>query len=460
MGKPFLHKYSLIIALFLSMVLSTVAYSQDSGEADRPEGDDEVNYEELFSDEKDLLDDTGPKFKITGQYKNLFVYQKVGQFIGRNPYNFLVHRDRHLFTDLNRIRLTPEFSYSDKLVIHVDFDNELIWSNYNKNYEFDNYWRNNTYNDLLKLSWEPYYDEHILYRTRLHRAYIKATVKSLTVTAGRQQVRFGSGRLWNPLDILNPISPTYIEGAEEQKGTDALRVDYFFGAFTELSLVYDQKLHNDSYDKITIKDSNALARFKTTVNETEFSLMGGRVSHRWIGGADISTILFDGMLRGSIIFSFPEYEDWYFQANTGYEYTFKKGVYFLVEYFYNQNSFSNNRMLKYSYTQVSLFGTNEYFGMNQHIYKRISNQFLTFNQHYAGIALGYDIHPLVRGELFSIYDFQGFGMFISPTLTISAHDNVEINTGALIGVSLKDRISDFGFLNGQNLYFFQFKYYF
>ncbi len=460
MGKYFsLTRVCLILpALVLCFTLS--AYPQEKEKPGRGGAETEERGDDSYEEAEVLLEDNGPEFEISGYYKNLFVYQKVHQFIGKNPCNFLVNRDRHLAADLSRVRVSPEFTLSDTLVIRVDFDNELTWSNYNRTFEFDNYWRNDTYNDLLKLSWEPYYGDHVYYRTKIHRAYIKVDVKNLSISGGRQQVRFGSGRLWNPMDILTPISPTYIEGAEEQKGTDALRVDYFFGAFTELSLVYDQKLHDDSYRKISIKDANTLARFKTTIQETEFSFLGGRVAHRWLGGADVSTILFDGMLRGSIVFSFPEYEDWYFQGNAGYEYTFKKGIYFLVEYFYNQNSFSNNRMLKYSYTQYSLFRTNEYLGINQHIYKRISNQFLTYNQHYGGLAIGYDIHPLVRGELFSIYDFQGFGLFISPSLKINAHDNVEVAAGALIGVLIRDRISDFGFLGRQNIYFLQLKYHF
>ena len=61
------------------------------------------------------------------------------------------------------------------------------------------------------------------------------SVDYFTATIGRQQIRFGSGKLWNPLDILNPISPTFIEGGDDQKGTDAVKLDFFPDDKTEIS---------------------------------------------------------------------------------------------------------------------------------------------------------------------------------------------------------------------------------
>jgi hypothetical protein len=112
--------------------------------------------------------------------------------------------------------------------------------NYLKSPEFDGLLRPSDYNDLFKLSREPVYDEDLYYRTRIHRLYAKIAVGNLTITGGRQLVRFGSGRLWNPLDIMNPISPTALEGIEEQKGIDARRMEYYINATTEIGLVVDR----------------------------------------------------------------------------------------------------------------------------------------------------------------------------------------------------------------------------
>ena len=81
---------------------------------------------------------------------------------------------------------------------------------------------------------------------------------------GRQQIRFGSGNLWNPLDVLNPISPLMVEGAEEQKGTDALRLNFYPTDSMEISFIYDMKLFNNKYADIKGDESNYVARVKAT----------------------------------------------------------------------------------------------------------------------------------------------------------------------------------------------------
>jgi hypothetical protein len=51
-------------------------------------------------------------------------------------------------------------------------------------------------------------------------------------------------------------------------------------------------------------------------------------------------------------------------------------------------------------------------GIDESNYYIISNRMITYNSHYASVAAGYDFHPLLRGEIFSIYDFQGEGYFL------------------------------------------------
>ena len=334
--------------------------------------------------------------------------------------------------NLKRIRLSPEFKYSDILLVHIDYDNEAILSSFHKSCEFDSYWRGSDYNDFFDLSWEPYYSRDIYYRTRVHRAYAKISVWNFTFTLGRQLIRFGSGKLWNPLDILNPISPTFVEGAEEQKATDAFRMDYYINNVTQLTLVSNQKLHNNRYRDMRIEDSNTILRFKMTFYETDLALLAGWVSQRAIAGIDLDSTVIAGSLRASLLYSYPEdYGSWYIQASLGYEYTFEAGVYILVEYFFNQNGINFNHSLRDAYT--------DYFfnGMNQDNYYYISNQFLTMNQHYAGLALGYDFTPLLRGELFTIYDFQGYGLFLTPSLKYNAAENFDISGGVMFGFVFK-----------------------
>jgi len=127
----------------------------------------------------------------------------------------------------------------------------------------------------------------------------------------------------------------------------------------------------------------------------------------------------------------------FFQANAGYEYTFKEGVYFLLEYFYNQKAVNYNKDQKTAY-YLSQFNV-----MDQRTYLQLANQFLTVNQHYIALALGYDFHPLVRGDFFTIADIQGQGIFWSPSMKINAYENLDFTVGMMGAFTFNNKMSDF-----------------
>jgi len=423
---------------------------------DNTDNSDESTFNE-FENGSDP-EDRKPIFSIGGQFKNLFTYTETDQY---SEYQFsFTERDKkkRLIADLKRIRLSPEINISDFLHIHVDYDNEIITGTYLKSLEFDQYWRPSEHNDLFDLSYESHYDKDVFYRTKVHRAFAKLVIGDITMTLGRQLIRFGSGKLWNPLDILNPISPTFVEGAEDQKGTDALRIEYYFSEKTELALVLDQKRidNNDDYSKLSSRNSNLVARFKTTIAETEIAALGGQIARRQIGGTDISTILLDGMLRGSVVYSKPETGESFIQGSAGYEYNFSFGLYFLIEYFYNENAlnFNNELMAQYWESLIS--------GINENNYYALSNNFLTFNQHYSGIALGYDFMPLLRGEVFAIYDFQGKSLFYNPALRYNAFENINVFIGFMKSYGIKDGkyTSDFEYLEKYSFLYASLVWYF
>ncbi len=403
-NKIYLLTYTLLLLLSASPLLSEDSENPCTGD-------------EIFTEKK--------LFKISGLYKNLFTYTESKNYYGDN---FFTADKKVLKADLNRLRLSPELNYNETVLIHIDFDNEYIRSNYTGSYEFENYWLVEEYNQLADLTWEPRYDNRHYYRVKIHRAYAKITLWDFRLTAGRQQIRFGSGRLWNPLDILNPLSPTFVEGAEEQKGTDALKLDYYFGDFTELSLVFDPKRYNNRIEDVTFRNSNSIARIKATLSETDIALLGGLVSRRDTGGLDISTTLFDGILRGSILASRPEEKSWYLIGNGGFEYTFGFGLDFLLEYFYNEKGLNRDQELLSEYLESLIFG------INRDNYFLLSNRIITSNRHYLGLSLGYDFHPLVRGEIFSIYDLDGRGLFGSFSMIFNLLQNLDLSLGFMSAV--------------------------
>ncbi len=431
----------------------------------------------------DELEEKKARFKLRGQAKTLYTFHRTNNYMDHDPTTTC---SKNLSAGLIRLRLSPEFNYKTLFYAVADIDNEMVFSSYNTSRDFDLYWRPSQFNDFAKTSWDIVHNPNVYYRAKIHRAYVKLSVKHFTATLGRQQIRFGSGRLWNPLDILNPLSPTFVEGADEQKGTDALRLDFFPDDTTEISLVYNPKRFNDQFTTMTYDNQNYIARVKTAVSDFEFAILGGYINSRWVAGLDGTAVVLKGMLRASMLCSQTSGENLYFQANGGYEYTFKNGIYLLVEYFFNQNSLNYNRELTWkdtnnyykfknyggtlgrgyrindlkaeavSSTQVGyhqikmtryykyILGYNPVKGdIYWDNYRPVANKPLTVNQHYGGVALGYDFHALVRGDFFLMGDIQGRGIFFTPTIRYNAYQNLDLSAGLMMAYVFNNKASDF-----------------
>lgn len=453
-------------------------------------------------DDADAIDEKkGPRFKLGGTVKNLYLFHRTDNYLGEDP---VTRTGKNLSADLTRLRFSPEFFYREAVTARLDLDSELVASNYGLSRDFTSAWRQSVYNDLLALEWEPYRGRELYFRIKAHRATVKLATAWFAATLGRQQIRFGSGRLWNPLDILTPVSPTFVEGVDEQKGTDAAKFDFYPNATTEITAAVDVKKSGNEIEHFNLRDCNYLVRAKTTVGDADCAVMGGYVSRRWVAGFDVAAILLDGMLRASAIVSVHGRGRFFFQANAGYEYAFKKGVVLLVEYFYNQRainydtelraaamayaggSMQRRSALDQAYQLITMSGgysaaslayeelkrrqglsaqgysrggirasvrSYRYLNRGQKTYLQLANEPLTVNQHYAAAAVGYDFHPLVRGDLFVIGDVQGRGIFFGPTMKINAYENLDFTIGMMGAVVFGGRASDFSEYRRHYLYY-------
>ena len=405
----------------------------------------------LYSEEDNLFEE-GWNFRFRGYYKNLFMYQERDEFYSRI---YLPPEDKKLVTDLNRLRVSPEVNYAESFTLHADADLEAVLSNYSNSDEFDLLFRDKGYNDPVKPEAEFAHRENLYVRGKIQNFYAKMVAGKFTGTAGRQQVRFGSSRLWNPLDLMNPFSPLSVEGADEQKGTDALRLDWYPGESTELTCVAAPKRREDSLDKADAGSGNYIARMKSGVKAFDAALLGGYTAKRRNAGADFAAEVYDGLLTGVFLYSDPEKGKEYWQCGAGYEYTFQCGLYFLMEYFFNSLPVNDDNELQEALLHYSADGIDS---SNYHI---LSNRMITYNSHYLSIAAGYDFHPLLRGEVFSIYDFQGRGVFLNGVLKFNALENLDITVGIISAfIKRNNRTSDFEVYNKEPVYYASLQYYF
>ncbi|MCI5207503.1 MAG: hypothetical protein D3910_01625 [Candidatus Electrothrix sp. ATG2] len=68
-------------------------------------------------------------------------------------------------------------------------------------------------------------------KTSVYRAYVQYRGMKHFWSAGRQRIPLGVGRIWNPIDLFNPVDSEAVE-PDERTGMESLRYEY---AFSELS---------------------------------------------------------------------------------------------------------------------------------------------------------------------------------------------------------------------------------
>lgn len=112
----------------------------------------------------------------------------------------------------------------------------------------------------------------------LDRLALKLALPFGDLTIGRQVLSWGTGRVWNPTDVLSPFPPTAID-REVRRGFDAVRLAVALGEVTQLDLLY--------LPQHEAKDMGGVARFQHNVKGWDFSVSAGKYVSDLVFGADL-----------------------------------------------------------------------------------------------------------------------------------------------------------------------------
>ncbi len=113
---------------------------------------------------------------------------------------------------------------------------------------------------------------------QVDRLALKVTLPFGDLTIGRQVLSWGTGRFWNPTDVLSPFPPTVVD-REVRRGFDAVRLAVALGDVTQLDLLYLPQLRG--------VDMGGVARFQTNVKGFDGSVSFGKYVRDLVIGADL-----------------------------------------------------------------------------------------------------------------------------------------------------------------------------
>ncbi|MFA6030549.1 MAG: hypothetical protein WC969_11900 [Elusimicrobiota bacterium] len=345
------------------------------------------------------------RFDASGYLKTLYRYSRSG--LSGSPY----------WSDLSRVRTTLELSRAaggepDAPVLraHADYDHELLTGSYLHSAEWRRYGTAEppSYLDMEgTISSAP----DAFWRHRLYRGWAELRSESFDLRFGRQRVAWGTGKLWNPTDFLNPYPPASIE-REERRGVDALYARRGLGELGQAEGVW------------TLADrwsaSDLLARVRGNRWGSDFSLLAGKVApstDSWAAGGDFAADVFDGNFHGEWLYADLKTRTPFWKGLVGYEYDFGsapphawlKNLWALVEYHHNGAGRSDE--LRYDTGPVT--GGRE----------------VALARNYLGAGLRKELHPLLQVELYALANLDDQSTFLMPSLDWNALKDLHLLAG-------------------------------
>ena len=113
---------------------------------------------------------------------------------------------------------------------------------------------------------------------QIDRLALKLPLPFGDLTVGRQVLSWGTGRFFNPTDVLSPFPPTAVD-REVRRGFDAVRLAIALGDTTQLDLLY--------LPQPVAEDHGGVVRFQTNVSGWDGSISAGKYVRDFVIGFDL-----------------------------------------------------------------------------------------------------------------------------------------------------------------------------
>ncbi len=250
------------------------------------------------------------------------------------------------------------------------------------------------------------------------QAYLRVFGSAYTFTAGRQPIDYGTGRLWQPLNVFGAFAPTDLD-TEFKPGVDALTVDWYPGAFSSLTTTLVAASRQAS------QDPSFSSKYRQLLGEdVDMNLLAGYVVGHCLAGFSI-----EGEWQGMGWRWEALATDESFFSVTGVDYQFSEehwsgGVRLVAElYFHSGGSTQASMVAETAGNELVQHGLQPHVG-----------------RHLVGLSLDKSLTPLVTGgylvmlnPLESTSSRWRLSSLHQATFRVSAGENTEVILALQIG---------------------------
>jgi hypothetical protein len=210
--------------------------------------------------------------------------------------------------DLNRLRLKLDQDFGDSLTVHLEPRYYFLMKSQDILITGAS--------DLDKLVWD--------------RAYLKYRADAWSLTAGKQRIAWGTGYIWNPVDIFNPFVLSFAVKDEDKTNVESVRLEVPIGEAGGIdAFVLTGKPWGSTGKGIRVKGNAGL--FDLAASYVDQGTLG-----RQVGLETAGDIIKDVGVRGEIaVKTVPGINGYIAQATAGGDYTLDNGVGLNCEYYFN-----------------------------------------------------------------------------------------------------------------------------
>ena len=316
---------------------------------------------------------------------------------------------RPYFLNTLRTRLTLD-ARASLFRAHVDYDHEALAGSFFRTREYAAFGLAEA-EPWLPMEKTLESGQTWMWRQRLYRGWAGLETDGTIARFGRQRIAWGTGKLWNPTDVLNAHQPLSVE-REERRGVDAFYARRALGQLSQAELAWAPR---DLWAGHAL-----LGRLRGHLGEYDGSLMGGKVAGStgsWITGGDFAGDLAEGTLHGEWSYTAPQSRTPFWKAAIGYDYAFPtqtklwalRDAAVVAEYLHSGSGVLNPAR----YDVAAL----------------LSGREVTLAQDYLGLTYSKDVHPLVKLDLILLNNLNDGSQFFTPSAQWNALPDLYLTAG-------------------------------
>lgn len=255
---------------------------------------------------------------------------------------------------------------------------------------------------------------------RIDRLSLQWQSGNWNVSAGRQAVSWGSGIVFQPLDLFSPFSPTVVD-RDYKPGDDLLLIDHLLDSGSDLQLLH--VVRRDADGDVSSKVASTAFKWHGYAGASELELLAARHFDEDVLGLSFRRPLGEAMFRADLVAVHSQTPDrnegWRVSAIANLDYTlvaWERNVYLFGEYFYNDWGVDELP------TQIG--------DLPPSLVDRLARgELFNVMQHYLALGGSFEWHPLLNQSATLITNLQDKSTLLQVAVTFDPGDHQSLQVG-------------------------------